>query len=208
MAGSIFNSESFVWKPFGWVADILLMSGLWFVCSVPIVTLGAATTALYDCAVRCVRGRDQKIFARFFRTFKRELGQSVLCELFWAGVIAVGYWLIKTFGNHVAVTDAAVVATVAMLLILVVAVGVACWVLPLLSRFTFSFGPLNATAVKLALANIPRTMALGLSTVVAAWVCIQWWIPFLFVPMLLMLLWSLLLEPVFRKYMPEETDER
>lgn len=200
----MFNSESFVWKPFGWVVDILLMSGLWFICSVPIVTMGAATAALYDCAARCVRGKDQRVFARFFGTFQRELGQSVLCELFWAAVITAGYWLIRTFGNHVAVTDAAVMATAAMLLILVVVVGVACWVLPLLSRFTFSFGALNATAVKLALIHIPRTMALGLSTVVAAWVCVQWWIPFLFVPMLLMLLWTLLLEPVFQRYMPEE----
>lgn len=204
MANSLFHSESFVWKPFGWVADILLMSGLWFVCSVPIVTMGAATTALYDCAARCVRGADQKIFARFFGTFKRELGQSILCQLLWTGVIGAGYWLIRTFGNHVAVTDASVMATAAWLCILVVVVGAGCWVLPLLSRFTFSFGALNATAVKLALIHIPRTMALGLSTVVAAWLCIQWWIPFLFLPMLLMLLWTLLLEPVFRRYMDGE----
>lgn len=199
-----FSSENWVWTPFSLVADIFILSGLWFMCSVPIVTMGAATTAMYDCVARCVRGKDDKLFARFFRTFKNELVQSALCTGLWAGIIWGLYSLVKFYGNSVEVTDMTTVITVALLLGVVVAVGVFCWVLPLLSRFAMSFGNLNLTALKLALANLPRTMVLGIATVVAAVLCVQFWIPFFFLPAILALIWSWLLEPVFRKYMEED----
>lgn len=201
---SLFHSENWLWRPFGYIADVFLLSCMWFLCSVPLVTLGASTTALYDCAARCVRGKDQKMFARFFRTFKREFVTSTMSLAVWAAVIAGLYMLVKTYGNTAQVTDASVVVTVALLVIVVAVVGVACWVLPLLSRFTFGFAQLNGTAVKLALANLPRTMILGISTVVAAWLCLQLWIPFFFLPALLALEWTLFIEPVFKKYMEEE----
>lgn len=204
--GKFFSSENWVWKPFDLVADVFLLSCLWFVCSVPILTMGAATTALYDCVARCVRGKDERMFARFFRTFKNELIPSALCMALWGCVIGGLFSLVKHYGNSVEVTDTTTVITVALLLGVVVAVGVFCWVLPLLSRFAMGFGHLNATALKLALANLPRTMVLGIVTVVAGVVCIQLWIPFFFVPAVLALIWSWLLEPVFRKFM-DETEE-
>lgn len=200
---NFFSSENWVWKPFSLVADVFILSGLWFVCSVPLVTMGAATTAMYDCVARCVRGTDDKIFARFFRTFKNEFGMSALCVAFWAALIFGQYSLVKLYGNSVAVTETATVITVALLMGVVVTVGVFCWVLPLLSRFTLSFGQLNATALKLALANMPRTLAMGVVTVVAAVLCLQLWIPFFFLPAIVALIWSFMLEPVFHKFMDE-----
>lgn len=201
---SFFRSDSFIWKPFGWAADVLILSGLWFVCSAPLVTMGAATCALYDCVVRCVREDDKEEFGRFFRTFKRELIPSALSSLLWAGILWGLYLGIKAFGNSVAVTSGTIIFTTALLVILACIVGVFCWVLPLLSRFTFSLGTLNLTAVKLALVHLPRTMILGIVTILCAYFCLQFWIPFLFLPMLLMLFWSLLMEPVFREYMDNE----
>lgn len=200
-----FSSENWVWSPFNLIADVFILSGLWFLCSVPVVTAGAATAALYDCAARCVRGKDEKLFARFFRTFKRELLSGGLALALWAAVIACSYMLVKTFGNSVAVNETTTMLTVAMLLAVVVVVGVACWVLPLLSRFTLSFGQLNATAVKLALGNMPRTLLLGLSTVICGYFCILFWIPFFFLPAVLALIWTFLIEPVFRPFEEAQT---
>lgn len=202
-----FSSENWVWSPFNLIADVFILSGLWFVCSVPLVTAGAATAALYDCAARCVRGRDDKIFARFFRTFKRELVSGGLALALWTAVIAGAYWLVRHFGNTVAVSETTTMVTAAMLLLVVAVVGVACWVLPLLSRFTFSFGQLNATAVKLALGNMPRTLLLGLVTVVCGYFCIQFWLPFFFLPAVMALIWTFLIEPVFRPFEEAQTQE-
>lgn len=195
-----FRSENWVWTPFNLIADVFILSGLWFICSVPVVTAGAATAALYDCAARCVRGADDKMLARFFRAFRRELVSGALALGLWALIISGSYALVKTFGNTVAVNETTTMLTAAMLLLVVVVVGIACWVLPLLSRFTFSFGQLNVTAVKLALSHMPRTLLLGLSTVVCGYFCIQFWLPFFFLPAVLAILWTIFIEPVFRPF--------
>lgn len=46
-------------------ADILLLSALWFICCVPLITIGAATTALYYSCVKAVR-RDKGYLIRDF----------------------------------------------------------------------------------------------------------------------------------------------
>lgn len=195
-----FSHENWIWSPFSWVADMVILSCLWILCSIPLLTIGAATTALYDCAARCVRGGDDKLFARFFRTFRRELIPSIPTFLLWCGVIIGGYAAISTYGNSVAVTDVSVAITTALLLLLTVVVGIAVWVFPLLSRFTFGIAQLNVTAIKLALLHLPRTMALGIITVLACFLCLQFIAPLFFLPALLAWVWTLLLEGVFQKY--------
>ena len=195
-----FSRDNWLWNPFSWVADMVILSCLWVICSVPLVTIGAATTALYDCAARCVRGGDEKLFARFFRTFRRELVQSIPSLLLWCAVIAGGYGAISAYGNSVAVTDISVAITTALLLLLTVIAGIAAWVFPLLSRFTFGIVQLNVTALKLALLHLPRTMALGIVTVLAGFLCLQFIAPLFFLPGVLAWVWTLLLERVFRKY--------
>ena len=51
MFASIFNPENGLWRLVAKFADVLALSVLWLLCSVPLVTLGAATAALYSSAV-------------------------------------------------------------------------------------------------------------------------------------------------------------
>ena len=140
------------------------------------------------------------MFTRFFRTFRRELVQSVPSLLLWCGVIVGGYLAVRAYGNSVLVTDIAVALTTAMLLLLVVVVGISVWVFPLLSRFTFSFAQLNAMAARLSLIHLPRTMALGMITVLGGFFCVQFIAPLFFLPGVLAWSWTFFLEGVFRKY--------
>ena len=93
-------------------------------------------------------------------------------------------------------TAAWVYAPVLALLLL----GVLCWVFPLLSRFTFGFVDLNRTAARLALGNILRSLAAALLTALGAAACLLYTTPIIFVPGLVVWLWSYLMEPVFARY--------
>ena len=64
----IFNPDNFFWRWFGKLADFFLLSCLWLLCCVPIVTIGASSIALYDTVAHCVRGPDDDTYRRFFRT--------------------------------------------------------------------------------------------------------------------------------------------
>jgi len=199
-----FNSEDPLWKPLGYFAEILLLSLMWFVCSVPVLTLGAASTALYDAIVHSVRNREDDIFSRFFRTFKNELKLSVPCALIWAVVILCLFLWYRIFAYNAGTSPTAYVLSIALLSAQIFVLGMALWVFPILSRFTFDFAALNITALKLSLSHPLRTAASGLLMAVSGWLCIKYIVPVTLLPALVMLLRSYLLEPVFRKLIEDE----
>ena len=45
---SLFDPERPLWRGLGTLADVLVLSAMWFTASLPLFTLGASTTALYD----------------------------------------------------------------------------------------------------------------------------------------------------------------
>lgn len=207
MKNSLFNSENWIWQPFGLVADFLILSCLWLIFSIPMVTVGAASAAMYDCCARCIKDGDRALFSRFFRTFRRELLKSIPSTLLWAAILGLLFFLIRSFTGSATGTDINLVLAYAMVVFLAVAVGIASWVFPLLSRFTFDFASLNMTAIRLALAHLPRTMALGAVNIAAGWLCLRLLMPVMVAPGIAALLSAYLLEPVFKPYETGDTGD-
>lgn len=63
---------------------------LWFLCSIPIVTIGASTTALYYCCLKIVRDQDNHIGAMFFRAFRNNFKQATVL---WLILLGAGLFL-------------------------------------------------------------------------------------------------------------------
>lgn len=63
MFRSIFRPYGPVWNFFNAITDVLLLSLLWCLCSLPLITLGASTTALYDAAVHGIRYREPGLYS-------------------------------------------------------------------------------------------------------------------------------------------------
>lgn len=180
--------------------DFLILSALWIFSSIPIVTVGSALTALYDCSARCVKNGDKGMLSRYFRTFRREVLPSMLSFLVWAVILGGIFSFIRNFTATATPTTFNLIIAYAAVFMLVLVVGIASWVFPLLSRFTFSIVDLNLTAIRLAIAHLPRTIALGVCTSLTIWICLQFWIPLMFAPGIYGLLSAYILEPVFKKY--------
>ena len=90
---------------------------------------------------------------------------------------------------------------------LVLPVGAACWLFPLLSRFTFSFRGLSFTAFQFTLAHLPSTVALVAILLGGVTLCLRF--PFLLLvePCAAAWLFSLFVERAFRKHLPEPEEE-
>lgn len=200
MKNNFFNPENWLWRPFGKVTDILILSALWIFSSIPIVTVGSALTALYDCSARCVKNGDEGMLSRYLRTFRRELLPSILSFLFWAVILGGIFSFIRNFTATANPTTFNLIIAYAAIFILVLVIGIAFWVFPLLSRFTFSIVDLNLTAIRLAIAHLPRTIALGVCTSLTVWICLRFWIPLIVAPGIYGLISAYILEPVFKKY--------
>ena len=58
------------------MADLMILNILYIVCCLPVLTAGAATTALYSCVMNLDEPDEQPVFRRFFRVFFKDFGRS------------------------------------------------------------------------------------------------------------------------------------
>ena len=199
-----FNPDNWLWGGFGRLADFFILSVLWMFCSIPLVTVGAASIALYDTVAHCFRYNEGRMVGRFFQTFKRELLRGILLTVAWAVIgylFNVSYQILAQMGEPGSIWRT---ISVVYFVLLLIPVGIACWAIGLESRFTYTFGQLHKNAVMFTLGYFLRTIAIVLIFVLCYNVLIN--MPFLvmFLPAIMVNLQSMFMEPVFRKYMPEE----
>ncbi len=202
---SFFNAENWLWKPLGWLGDLVLLSLLWTVLALPLVTLVPASAALYDAVVHTLGRRDDAL-SRFFRTLRRELKGGALLSLYCA-VLAFALWSLWRFALLPALAGRALLAAVSAYLLGFFLLCALCWVGPALSRFAMKPAALLAASVRLAFGYILRSAAMALVWGAALYAGVRFTAPFFVCPALAALLSSLLIEPVFRKYEPAEQSE-
>lgn len=92
---------------------------LWFVCSLPIFTIGASTTALYYASLKVVRDEESHVGAHFFRAFRENFRQATVIwlillgvGLFLGGDVYVLYHLRQTAEGNLAVLWTLILAVV------------------------------------------------------------------------------------------------
>lgn len=66
----LFNPENRFWAFIGKIADIFLLSVLWVVTSLPVITAGAATAAFYHFAIHQVDDTESTVLHGFFSAFR------------------------------------------------------------------------------------------------------------------------------------------
>lgn len=205
MFSSLFNPEAPFWRLMGSLVDILALSLLWVFTSLPLVTLGPATAALYDATARCVRQGKAGALSRYFSTFRRELKQGAVLSLIFlvAGfllLIPLRFFWLAVLGD----LSGARIALAAYAIFLVLPLGAFCWAFPILSRFTFSLFGIVKVSFQCSIAYLPATFLMVVSAVAAGLVSALYWAPVLILPCLLALLWTCFLERIFDKYTPSD----
>ena len=67
--GNLFNLDSGFSKFMNRVSDLFLLNILWVICSIPIITIGASTTALYSVNLNLLSENEGHITKAFFKAF-------------------------------------------------------------------------------------------------------------------------------------------
>ena len=211
MFRSFFDSESPFSRLLGRVLDIVVLSVLWLVCSLPVVTVGPASAALYYSCAKCLRHQEPGPYRNFFSAFRQNLKTGIGATavlLLLAVLLGAGYrFLAGAAGSGSPVWGA---VRVMYLVLLVIPVSVAACAFPLLSRFTYTVGALLSNSLRMTFRHLPRMVAAGALTATVVALTVLFWYcgVILLTPALCALLSTFLLEPVFRKYTPEaELDE-
>ena len=138
------------------VADLMIMNFLMMLCCIPVITAGAAFTAMHYVLLKIVRGEEGYLIKGFFKSFKENFKQATIIWLLMLLVIVV-YAGDSFIFNYSGLTfpKALVIAVVAVAVVLVM---ISVYVFPLQARFENSVKNTLKNAMILAFANLPRTL--------------------------------------------------
>lgn len=90
---ALFNINSSFFKFINKLLDVLLLNLLWILCSLPVVTIGAATCAAFSVTLKMVDDEEGYIVKPFFKYFKQNFKQGTLMWIFTASQIYLLYLL-------------------------------------------------------------------------------------------------------------------
>lgn len=200
----IINFDGYVFNMVEKISNIICLSFIWFFSSVPIITIGASTTALYYTVNKCVRHSEGGIWREFWKSFKAEFKQATIIWLIlllaYALLIASAYCAYVLYYTGTAPKMMPII----LLIVLAIVTMWAVYIFPFLARFHNSSKQIMINCAIIALMNFPISLLLLLCVAAALVVAVLVPLSFIFVPAIYTAISCYLLEPVFKKYMSEE----
>lgn len=214
MFSGFFNYDNPVWRFIGKFGDLILLNILWIICSIPVFTIGASTTAVYYVTLKLARDDDGYTIRSFFKSFKENFKQSTTI---WLILLAVGlilgidmYFFVRLFAG--AGTIRTVMLTV-FLAMGVVYLAVFTYIFPIQARFFNTVKRTFFNAFFMSLRHLFRTIGMLVIDGVLVAAGFVFMIPpvlmifMLFGFPLLAFINSYILAPVFNLYMPKEEEK-
>ncbi|MBQ3193175.1 MAG: YesL family protein [Oscillospiraceae bacterium] len=204
MFRNLFRPDSPLMITMTQITDCIFLSLFWILGCFPAVTAGASSAALYDAAFRGFREGEKHPWQRFWQVFRENWKAGIVPTLVYAVCFAL---LAKAL---IGVWNGAVYGQISWMLFSagaflgVTVLGILSVLFPMLSRFDNSLGALLKNTVFLAMANLPRTILLGILNAGTLLLCIRYVFPLFFLPALAALISTLLIEPMFKPYMLQE----
>ena len=149
------HSQGFDWMELAQTAStFVLLNMLWLFCSLPIITMPAATAALFATIAPWGRGQSpSEPLANFFVAMKQyglRATAVFLLNLLIAGAVILNLLILRQMGIGQIIATMALIVTVLVALVLVLA-NIYLW--PLLVTLDSSLPDLLKNALKLALAH-------------------------------------------------------
>lgn len=121
---------------------------MWFICCIPIVTIGASTTALYYVTLKLARDEETYIMSMFFRAFKENFKQSTILWLIlmvFGGLLGTDAYIL----NHLRTTTTGATAVMWTLILALVIAAFLCYVIILVYVFPLVASVTNTNAAML-----------------------------------------------------------
>ena len=217
MLQGFFNYDNPVWRFIGKLGDLILLNILWIVCSIPVFTIGASTTAVYYVTLKLARDEGDSTIRSFFHSFKSNFRQAtaIWLILLAAGIVlGIDFWFFATgqmgIGGVLSVVLTAVSGGMFLIYLFIVS-----YAFPLQARF---YNPVKRTLLNaffMSARHLLQTLGiLGAdAAILAASYFGLFYLPqmsvllMLFGMPLLAFVNSSILNTVFGRYIPKEDEE-
>ncbi|MCI9148154.1 MAG: DUF624 domain-containing protein [Hungatella sp.] len=205
MLSGLFNYDNPVWRFIGKFWDVLIVNILWGICSVPVFTIGASTTAMYYVTLRLARDEDGYTIRSFFKSFKDNFKQATVI---WLIFLAVGALLGFDIYYFIQAVSASTFRTVMLSIFLAMTfiwLAMFTYVFPLQSRF---YNPVKRTIFNSFFMSVRHVFStIGMLVIDGVIV----FLAFSYIPQLLIFgvaliafFNSYLFNHIFKRYIPQE----
>lgn len=148
------------------VADLMWLNVLTAICCIPILTAGAALTALHYVSLKLIRNEEGYVTKEFFKSFKRNFKQATLI---WIVVLFIALMLA---GNiYILLTETVKLPTVFLVVIVAAAVILlftATFVFPLLAKFDNTTKATVKNAFIISIVKFPKTLTMIVMNILPA----------------------------------------
>lgn len=185
------------------IVDMAVITLMWIVGCIPVVTILTSTSSLYHTTVKCIRYDRGKAYAEFIDAYKKNLKQGIPLTILYGSIGAV----IGRLDHEVFIlsrdrTSTVFILAVGMLILTVVYLLNVLWIVPVFSRFSNTFSKILQLNYVIAGRHFIRgILMLAVSVTAVVFMLASPPLVILF-PSLVMLINSYLAEPGLHKYMP------
>ena len=199
--GSSFHHDSPIVSFLSAVGNLMILSCLWCVTILPVVTFIPSCAALYHSSVKVVRGNGTGLLKDYFGSLKTNFKQGWALSLI---LVAMAFLLYTSldFGAQMSATGAGFAYFVIGIVITAFALGVAVYIAPVLSRFETSFSGIFRLSLYFSMKNPLITITLILCLAIS--VLLVWFssgIMLFLMPGIYTLSVSTMVEKQFVKYL-------
>ena len=151
----LFDMENPVMRALSTTADLIVLNLLTILCGLPVVTVGAALTALNTAAIKIVRGEETAPVKDYFRAFRVNFKKGTVLGLIFLLVFAVLIVDYLAAGNAVSILRP-VIAAIALLVLML-----GQYAFAMLARYENTLRGTLKNALLLSIGYFPRTLAMA-----------------------------------------------
>ncbi len=172
---SIFSLDGAFVKYMSLVADVIILSALYMIICIPIITIGPATTAMFYVMTRRIYEKEGYIIRDFFKSFKENFGQSTFTWILLQGLMVVlGVNIFAMLTGYIFSLDhlAGKVLLGFYFLALIEVIIASLYIYPIISRFHLKFLPAIKTALLLGNKHMPSTISIACLAVLIGYLTI------------------------------------
>ena len=160
-------TNSWLYKASKTIGDIVIMSVLFLLCCLPVVTIGASVSALYFTVYRKYQKKSDTLSQDFFRSFKNNLKNGILIHLLYliySAVAGFNIWFAIYGLGDIRLPDWYILVSFLPLLPIVFTLP---YVYPLLARFNNGIKGTIMNSFTLCMMSFPKFLIILLIAAVA-----------------------------------------
>lgn len=208
----LFSLDSPVTNFLNNLTDMIILNIIYIVCCIPIVTIGAATTALYTVTLKMARKEYPAVVSAYFSAFRKNLKTSTIC---WVPMLITAIILFLDFRLITIIPETfQAVLNIALITITIFYLMILLYLFPYIARFDNNVKNTFKNALLFSITNLPMTilmLVVNIALIIISLLTYQTLTIALTAAIFiafsaLAYLQSILFTKIFKKYEPKETE--